>query len=208
MKIVFSKVIVLVKNLFWFLIRTSNIARKTKFYFSRRPEKMVFPKKSWWNMIFLVLSGKMIFLFSENMILPLDGKWKMIFVKKNTRKYDIFFKCSEKMVFSKEIITLGYDLYCIIWKDGIFSRKHDISSLEGKWEASFSKKYMEIWNFMCTRTVVTNVAPCPSVKKNQAWFYTAKIHLKVIDVLDWHSRNNSSNSHFSYIDFQQKKQET
>ena len=144
----------------------------------------------------------------ENMILPLDGKWKMIFVKKNTRKYDIFFKCSEKMVFSKEIITLGYDLYCIIWKDGIFSRKHDISSLEGKWEASFSKKYMEIWNFMCTRTVVTNVAPCPSVKKNQAWFYTAKIHLKVIDVLDWHSRNNSSNSHFSYIDFQQKKQET
>ena len=208
MKIVFSKVIVLVKNLFWFLIRTSNIARKTKFYFSRRPEKMVFPKKSWWNMIFLVLSGKMIFLFSENMILPLDGKWKMIFVKKNTRKYDIFFKCSEKMVFSKEIITLGYDLYCIIWKDGIFSRKHDISSLEGKWEASFSKKYMEIWNFMCTRTGVTNVAPCPSVKKNQAWFYTAKIHLKVIDVLDWHSRNNSSNSHFSYIDFQQKKQET
>ena len=208
MKIVFSKVIVLVKNLFWFLIRTSNIARKTKFYFSRRPEKMVFPKKSWWNMISLVLSGKMIFLFSENMILPLDGKWKMIFVKKNTRKYDIFFKCSEKMVFSKEIITLGYDLYCIIWKDGIFSRKHDISSLEGKWEASFSKKYMEIWNFMCTRTGVTNVAPCPSVKKNQAWFYTAKIHLKVIDVLDWHSRNNSSNSHFSYIDFQQKKQET
>ena len=208
MKIVFSKVIVLVKNLFWFLIRTSNIARKTKFYSSRRPEKMVFPKKSWWNMISLVLSGKMIFLFSENMILPLDGKWKMIFVKKNTRKYDIFFKCSEKMVFSKEIITLGYDLYSIIWKDGIFSRKHDISSLEGKWEASFSKKYMEIWNFMCTRTGVTNVAPCPSVKKNQAWFYTAKIHLKVIDVLDWHSRNNSSNSHFSYIDFQQKKQET
>ena len=208
MKIVFSKVIVLVKNLFWSLIRTSNIARKTKFYFSRRPEKMVFPKKSWWNMIFLVLSGKMIFLFSENMILPLDGKWKMIFVKKNTRKYDIFFKCSEKMVFSKEIITLGYDLYCIIWKDGIFSQKHDISSLEGKWEASFSKKYMEIWNFMCTRTGVTNVAPCPSVKKNQAWFYTAKIHLKVIDVLDWHSRKNSSNSHFSYIDLQKKNQET
>ena len=128
--------------------------------------------------------------------------------KKNTRKYDIFFKCSEKMVFSKEIITLGYDLYCIIWKDGIFSRKHDISSLEGKWEASFSKKYMEIWNFLCTRTGVTNVAPCPSVKKNQTWFYTAKIHLKVIDVLDWHSRKNSSNSHFSYIDLQKKNQET
>ena len=82
MKAVFSKRIVLVKNLFWFLIKTSNIARKTKFYFFKRPEKMVFPKKSWWNLIFLVLSGKMIFLFSENIILPLDGKWKMIFLKK------------------------------------------------------------------------------------------------------------------------------
>ena len=44
--------------------------RKTIFSFSRRPEKIVFPKKLRWNMIFLVLSGKMIFLFTENMILP------------------------------------------------------------------------------------------------------------------------------------------
>ena len=29
--------------------------------------------------------------------------------KKNTRKYDIYFKCSEKMVFSKKI-TPGHDL--------------------------------------------------------------------------------------------------
>ena len=188
MKIVFSKVIVLVKNLFWFLIRTSNIARKTKFYFSRRPEKMVFPKKSWWNMISLVLSGKMIFLFSENMILPLDGKWKMIFVKKNTRKYDIFFKCSEKMVFSKEIITLGYDLYCIIWKDGIFSRKHDISSLGRKRGMTFLKKYMEIWYFLCTRTGVTNVVSRPTGKKYPRSSYRAKIHLKMIGVLDWYPR--------------------
>ena len=67
-------------------------AQKATFYFCRRPEKMVFPKKSRWNMIFLVLLGKMIFLFPKNMILPPEGKWKMIFLKKNTRKYDIFFK--------------------------------------------------------------------------------------------------------------------
>ena len=47
-------------------------ARKTIFSFSRRPEKMVFPKK----MIFLVLLGKMIFLFPENMILHLRRKMK------------------------------------------------------------------------------------------------------------------------------------
>ena len=42
----------------------------------------------------------------------------MIFLKKNTRKY-IFFKLSEKMVFSKRA-TPGHDLSCIIWKDGFF----------------------------------------------------------------------------------------
>ena len=31
-------------------------------------KKMVFPKKSHWNMVFLVSSGKMAFLFLENMI--------------------------------------------------------------------------------------------------------------------------------------------
>ena len=51
-------------------------ALKTIFSFSRRPEKMVFPKKLCWNMIFLVLSGKMIFLFPENMILHVRRKMK------------------------------------------------------------------------------------------------------------------------------------
>ena len=107
-------------------------ARKTIFSFSRRPEKMVFPKKLRWNMIFLVLSGKMIFLFPENMILHLRRKMKDDLSQKNTRKYDIFFKLSEKMVFSKRA-ALGHDLSCIISKDGIFfPRKHDISSLGRK----------------------------------------------------------------------------
>ena len=57
-------------------------ARKTIFSFSKRPEKMVFPKKSRCNLIFLVLLGNMIFLFPENMMLPPDGKWKLIFLKK------------------------------------------------------------------------------------------------------------------------------
>ena len=94
-------------------------ARKTIFSFSRRPEKMVFPKKSRWNMIFLVLSGKIMFLFPENMILHLSRKMKDDLSQKNTRKYDIFFKLSEKMVFSKRVAP-GHDLSCVIWKDGIF----------------------------------------------------------------------------------------
>ena len=47
--------------------------------------------------------------------------------QENTWKDDIFFKCSEKMVFPKKI-ALEYDLSCyIIWKDDIsFSRKYDL----------------------------------------------------------------------------------
>ena len=88
-------------------------AQKTIFYFSRCPEKMVFPKKLRWNMIFLVLSGDMIFLFPENMILELGRKMKDDLSQKNTQKYNIFFKLFEKMVFPKRA-TLGYDLSCII----------------------------------------------------------------------------------------------
>ena len=150
-------------------------------------------------MTFPVLSRKMIFLFLENMILPLRRKMKDDLSQKNTRKYDIFFKLSEKMVFPKRAAP-AHDLSCIIWKDGIFSRKHDIFSLGGKWEMIFLKKYMEIWYFLCKRTGVTNLAPRPSVKKNQRWPSPAKIHLKAIDVLDWHSRKTSSNSLYLHGD--------
>ena len=83
----------------------------------------------------------------------------MIFLKKNPRKYDIFFKYSEKKVFSKGI-ALEYDLSCIIWKDGIFSRKHDIFFLDGKWEVILLKKYTEIWYF------------CVHVQALQTWCHT------------------------------------
>ena len=42
-------------------------ARKTIFSSSRRPEKMVFPKELHWNIIFLVLSGKMGGFFPKTM---------------------------------------------------------------------------------------------------------------------------------------------
>ena len=95
-------------------------ARKTISSFSRRPEKMIFPKNLRWNMIFLVSSGKMTFLFPESIILNLKRKMKDdLSQKKTTWKYNIFFKLSEKMVFSKRA-TPGHDLFGIIWKGGIF----------------------------------------------------------------------------------------
>ena len=141
---------------------------------------MVFPKKLRWNMIFLVLSGKMIFLLPENMILYLRWKMEDDLSQKNTKKYDIFFKLSEKMVFTKRAAP-AHDLSCIIWRNGIFSwkndifsRKNDIFSLGRKGEVVFHRKYMKIWHFLCTRTGVTNVVQRPFVKKNKKWPYPAK----------------------------------
>ena len=143
-------------------------------------------KKNAWNTIFLALSGKMIFLFPENMILYLRRKMKNDLSQKNSRKYDIFFKLSEKMVFQKRA-ALAHYLSCIIWKDGVFFSKtwyffpgQKVRSGPSQKIHGNTWKYMEIWHFLCTRTGVTNVAPRPSVKKNQRWSYPAKIHLKVL----------------------------
>ena len=143
-------------------------------------------------MIFLVLLGKMIFLSPENMILPLRRKMKDDLSQKNTRKYDIFFKRSEKMVFWKRAAP-GHDFPCIIWKDGIFSRKHDIFSMGGKWERPFSRN---TWNYgiFCVHVQVLQTCRHAPLPKKSNIVVPAKIHLKVIDILDWHSRKSSNSS--------------
>ena len=68
-------------------------------------------------MIFLVLSGKMIFLFPKNMILHLRQNMKADLSQK---------KIHGNMTFSSSLskeATLGHDLSCIIWKNGIFLPK-------------------------------------------------------------------------------------
>ena len=52
-------------------------------------------------MIFIVLSGNIIFLFPENIILFFRRKMKNDLSQKNTWKYDTFFKCSEKIFLPK-----------------------------------------------------------------------------------------------------------
>ena len=64
-------------------------------------------------MIFLVLSGKMIFLFPENIILFFRRKMKDDLSQKNTRKYDIFFKCSGKMIFPKQSHWIHCKLHAV-----------------------------------------------------------------------------------------------
>ena len=105
---------------------------------------MVFPERLCWNMIILVLSGKIIFLFPENMILHVRRKMEddlslkihgnMIFFsnllkrwsfQKGPRRLMIFLVLSGNMVF--------------------FSQKLDLFFLGRRWKTAFLRKYMETW---------------------------------------------------------------
>ena len=119
--------------------------------------------------------------------------------QKNTRKYDIFFTSSEKKVFSKRA-ALGHDLSCIIWKDGIFFPKTWYFFLGQEASDDLSQEIhgnmiFSVYTCGCYKPGVT----LPS-QKNQGWPYPTKIHLKVIDVLDWHPGKSSSNSFYLHRD--------
>ena len=74
------------------------IARKRKYFLMFWKDSLP-KKKLHWNMILLVLPGKMVFLFTKKIILFFIRKNETCLSRKNTWKYDIFCKFSEKMVF-------------------------------------------------------------------------------------------------------------
>ena len=87
------------------------------------------------------------FFFPEISSYSLDGKWKMIFLKKIMEIW-YFFQIFWKDGLSKKN-RLEYDLSCIIWKDDIpFCRKYDLILWTENERWSFSKKYMKIWYFL------------------------------------------------------------
>ena len=94
--------------------------------------------------------------------------------QKNTWKYDIFFKRSETMVFSKRVAP-GHDLSCIIWKDGIFSPKtrYFFPGQEVRGDPSqeiHGNMIFSVYTYGRYKRGVT-----PFCQKNQRWSYPAKI---------------------------------
>ena len=101
------------------------------------------------------------FFYYQEKILFLDTKGEMIFLKKNTWKYDIYFRCSGKIVFPGNS-GLNTIFFVISGKMVfIFSRKYDNFSLGEKWKMIFIKKRMEIWYFLyiCVGVTSTTLAP-------------------------------------------------
>ena len=104
---------------------------------------MVFSKQLHWNMIFLVLSGNMIFLFPKNTIIRLRRKMKD----------DLFKKIHGKMYFSSNFLKRWpfqkgprrHMIFLVLsGKMVFFSRKH-IFSLGRKWKTVPPRKYIETW---------------------------------------------------------------
>ena len=163
---------------------------------------MVSPKKLHWNMIFFVLSGKMLFLFPENKILPLKRKIKDDLSQKKRKHMEMWYFLQ---VFWKDDLfkktAPGHDLSCIIWKDGICFPKNTIFFNGRKIKDDLSQEVH--------RGTVFYVFTCRRYKrgvrflfqKNQRWPSPTKIHLKMIDSLGWHSRNGSNNCLYFYGDF-------
>ena len=164
--------------------------------FFKCSEKMVFPKKSHGNMIFLVvLSGKMIFLFPENMILFFRRKMEDDLCHKNTWKYDIFFKCPEKMVFAIKIIwNMNF-----LGKMVFFFRKI--------WYIFFRRKMKDDLSQEIHGNMIFSVYMYKFYKHHIILLQKTKDDFSRKNTLksDWHSRshsrNSSNNSLFFYGDF-------
>ena len=150
-------------------------------------------------MIFLVLSGKMIFLFPENMILPGTQKLKDDFSRKNTWKYDNFFKCSEKMVFWKRL--LRNMIFLVLTGKMVFFPTRTWNFFSGwKMKNDLSQEIHGnmIFSLYTHRHYKHDTVPLR--KKYQRWSYLEKIQPKVVEILDWNSRKSSNSSLYFYGD--------
>ena len=101
--------------------------------------------------------------------------------QKNTWKYDIFFRCSEKMVFSKKL-QRHMTFLVLSGKMVFFPPKTWYQEIHGNM----------IFSVYTSRCYKGGVMPFRQ-KENQKWSSPAKILLKLIDILHWHPRKGPSN---------------
>ena len=144
-------------------------------------------------MIFCVLLGKIMFLFLENMILTFGGKWKMILFKKMQENMIFSSGRPKRRSFQKGphrdmiFLVLSRKMVFFFPKTQYFFLEQQAS--DGLSQEIHGNMILSVYTCGCYKPSVT-----PPAKKNQGWPYPTKIHLKVIDVLDWHPAKSPSNS--------------
>ena len=144
-------------------------------------------------MIFLALLGKIYFFFPKVWSYTLDGKWKMIFLK----------KIHGNMIFSSNFLKrwsfqkgpCRHMIFLVLSRNMMFS---PWTESERRFSQEIHRNMaFSLYTYGCSKRGATPLCQ----KKKQRWFYPAKIHLKVIDVLDWHPRKSFSNSLYFHGDF-------
>ena len=144
---------------------------------------MVFPKYCAGIWYLLWYQERWYFLFPKIWSYHLDGKWKMIFLKKAHGNMIFSSGVLKRRSFQKDCTgTCPFFYYLERWY--LFSREHDIFSLNGKRKMIFLNKYTEAWHFLCIRASVINVVLVPSTKKKSKKTLTRKNAPKD----DWHLR--------------------
>ena len=125
-------------------------AWKTIFCFSKCSEKMVFAKKSHWNVIFLVVYylERWYFFFPENMILFYRRKMKDDLSQKKYTEIWYFLQIPRKDSLSKKNRAGIWSFLHYRHRWYFIPGKYDIFSLDGKWKMIVLKKYTEIWYFL------------------------------------------------------------
>ena len=144
--------------------------------FFKCSEKMVFPKKLHWNMIFLISWGKMAFLFPENMIFFLRTENERWYFSKNTWKYDVFCMLVKVVFLFPTNMKL---LFCQKSKDDLFPKnapKDDISGITEKDDIHPRKDDIGI---LCTfmETFLSVFIYCFPIKKTGNLIYRVEIWL-------------------------------
>ena len=181
------------------------------FFFFQTSWKYGLSKKNALEFDLSCIIGKYDIYFSRKYDLTPRRKMKDDLSQKNTRKYGIFFKCSEKMVFSKRTEP-GHDLSCTSWKGGIFFQKtcFFFPCTENERGMTFPGKYTETWYFLfdmfhtpLRRKKSKTTLCCKNTPKGD-WHSrsTPKKELQELPVASWRPLQA-----FSYIAVQQQQQE-
>ena len=152
-------------------------ARKTTFCFSRRLEKMIFLKIALEYDLPCII-GKDDFSFPENMIIPPDRKWKMIFLKK---------KLYENMILSSNVLKRWSFEKRLRWTGSIFFPKRLYFSLGGKWERERERERErdDLFQEIHENIFPTQQVPSPTCLKDLKTILSPKN----IPKGDWHSRS-------------------
>ena len=120
---------------------------------------IIFPKKLHWNMIFLVSSGKMIFLFPENMILFFRRKMKDDLSQKKIHGNMIYSSNVPKKLHWNMIFLISWGEMAFLFPENMI-----FFCTNAKWKMTYLKKYMEVFFFSL------QIWNYPSVKKEKMIF--------------------------------------